>query len=143
MVNKTTQRRRGVRGSSLLAGLAIVALSSAPASAHGMGTEGALRGNTSGESSSAAAPCWQNSRGWYCNNTAPVIVYERPTTLSDPAGTVLTTTSRFICRGEGQPHHQGPHFNRWEKVPTDEPPGSWGWMLDSQISSETNPLPEC
>jgi hypothetical protein len=35
----------------------------------------------------------------------------------------------------------GPHPTRWEFTVADN--GEYGWMKDTAISSETNPLPNC
>ncbi|MDN3357772.1 hypothetical protein [Actinomadura sp. DC4] len=86
----------------------------------------------------AADNCWSASGHWWCHNRAGAPVWSRG---DNPVvvGYMNTTTSWFNCRKEGAKNNNGPHPNRWEWTEADN--GAWGWMKDSDIISETNPLP--
>jgi uncharacterized membrane protein len=95
---------------------------------------------TTAKTAAAADVCWYESQNghWWCRNRAGAPVWSRgdnPKVI----GTMRSTKSWFICRKEGGRNNNGPHPNRWEWTLSDT--GAWGWMKDSDISSETNPLP--
>ncbi|QBI55599.1 hypothetical protein [Streptomonospora litoralis] len=52
-----------------------------------------------------------------------------------------TNPSWFECKIDGQAYIGGPHPTRWEMTVADN--GKLGWMKDTDIASETNPLPDC
>lgn len=118
-------------GSAVAVAASVATLTVAPAAHAGDRT------STSGVGV-AASPCWQSGGRWWCNNRYAAPVYER-----GPApgviGYMYSTTSFFVCRKEGEWNNNGPHPNRWVWTQADN--GRWGWMRDSDISSETNPLP--
>jgi hypothetical protein len=92
---------------------------------------------------SAASGCWYQSSHWWCRNAyaAPVYALSWDGTYYE-VGKMYTTTSWFDCRDEdGNPWVGGPHPYRWEFTQADN--GAWGWMKDTSIISETNPLPIC
>jgi hypothetical protein len=93
---------------------------------------------TTAKSTAAADICWYSGAHWWCHNRAGAPVWSRgdnPTVV----GYMNTTTSWFNCRKEGARNNNGPHPYRWEWTQADN--GAWGWMKDSDISSDTNPLP--
>ncbi|MFC5826337.1 hypothetical protein [Nonomuraea insulae] len=88
----------------------------------------------------AAPPCWNKGGKWWCDNRAPVPVFGNDGRVVD---TLRTSQSIFKCRAERHAHGGGgPHPNRWEYTQGDDH-GAWGWVKDSDIYSETNPLPGC
>jgi hypothetical protein len=91
----------------------------------------------------AASGCWYNNGNWWCRNTYGARVYSLlyDGTYSE-VGRMYTTTSWFDCRDETIPAWVGgPHPYRWEFTKADN--GAWGWMKDTSIISETDPLPIC
>jgi hypothetical protein len=58
-----------------------------------------------------------------------------------PVGTLVTGTNWFVCSDDHGGHVGGPHPNRWVKTEADN--GRWGLVRDTDIYSETNPLPPC
>jgi len=61
-------------------------------------------------------------------------------------GYLNTNTNWFTCRHEGDPTGGGgPHPNRWIYTLADSPisHGGWGFVKDSDVVDETNPLPPC
>jgi hypothetical protein len=95
---------------------------------------------TTAKTAAAAEPCWYESQNghWWCHNRAGAPVWSRgdnPTVV----GYMNSTRSWFICRKEGAKNNNGPHPTRWEWTQADNL--AWGWMKDSDISSETDPLP--
>jgi hypothetical protein len=91
----------------------------------------------------AASPCWYSAPHWWCRNTygAPVYNLNWDGTY-ELTGRMYSTTSWFDCRDESVGAWVGgPHPYRWEFTKADN--GEWGWMKDTSIISETNPLPVC
>ena len=90
----------------------------------------------------AASGCWYSGNRWWCRNVynAPVYALNWDGTYWE-VGRMLSTTSWFDCREDGNPWVGGPHPTRWEFTLADN--GEWGWMKDTSIISETNPLPIC
>jgi hypothetical protein len=92
---------------------------------------------------SAAAGCWHSNSRWWCQNRYGAGVYDLSwdgTTYL--VGHMYSTTSWFDCRDETTPAWVGgPHPYRWVFTKADN--GEVGWMKDSDIISETNPLPVC
>ncbi|MFF7169374.1 hypothetical protein [Streptomyces pseudovenezuelae] len=95
-------------------------------------------------SNQAAASC--NFDGvdghWYCRNRPGIGVEWAGQTFGYLNGTV----SWFTCRYEGDPTGGGPHPNRWIYTLADTPHyshGGWGFVKDSDVDDETNPLPRC
>ncbi len=79
---------------------------------------------------------------WYCSNVAGAEVEWD----GRPAGYLLSDLNWFVCRYEGDPTGGGgPHPNRWiyTEADNDLSNGGWGFVKDSDIYSETNPLPKC
>ena len=56
-------------------------------------------------------------------------------------GTMNTNPSWFFCKMDNQAWVGGPHPNRWIKTVADN--GKLGWMKDTAIFSETDPLRDC
>jgi hypothetical protein len=90
----------------------------------------------------AAGGCWYSGSHWWCQNVyaAPVYSLSWDGTYYE-VGKMYSTTSWFDCREDGNPWVGGPHPTRWEFTRADN--GEWGWMKDTSIISETNPLPVC
>ncbi|WP_431933478.1 hypothetical protein [Nonomuraea jabiensis] len=84
--------------------------------------------------------CWNRENRWWCSNRTPAPIYEAGTT--NIIDYLLTNPSVFACRAEGNRNNNGPHPNRWEWTNGDVT-GRWGYVMDSWISSETDPLPVC
>lgn len=79
---------------------------------------------------------------WYCSNLPGAEVEW----AGRPAGYLLSDFNFFLCRYEGDPTGGGgPHPNRWiyTEADMDLSNGGWGFVKDSDIYSETNPLPKC
>jgi hypothetical protein len=99
-------------------------------------------------SAAAASPCWNDgSTKWWCNNVsgAPVYgtvgdnhIYPDPNTV---VGYMYSNPSWFYCKEDDQAWVGGPHSTRWEMTVADN--GRLGFMKDTAISSETDPLPNC
>ncbi|MER5887872.1 hypothetical protein ABT160_28985 [Streptomyces sp. NPDC001941] len=89
--------------------------------------------------SAKAAGCWYSGSHWWCNNRVGAAVY-KPGVL-EVVGRMYSNPSWFTCRSDNGGHVGGPHPNRWEWTQADN--GAWGWMKDTDISSETDPLPVC
>ncbi|MET9499071.1 hypothetical protein [Streptomyces sp. NPDC006552] len=95
---------------------------------------------------SAASPCWYQGSEWWCNNVRGAAVYEPAETNGYPhpdvvVGRMNSNPSWFRCRRDDGPYVGGPHPHRWVFTKADN--GAWGYMKDTSISSETNPLPVC
>ncbi|MFJ2864166.1 hypothetical protein [Kitasatospora sp. NPDC087314] len=99
-------------------------------------------------SASAADNCWpgENNR-WYCYNVpgSPVYgtvgnnhLYPDPSTI---VGYMNSNPSWFSCKEDGQAWVGGPHPNRWLMTVADN--GQLGFMKDTAITSETDPVPNC
>ncbi|MEU0164267.1 hypothetical protein [Streptomyces iakyrus] len=88
----------------------------------------------------AANPCWWGDGGMrmYCNNVSGATVYATPDT-SRPVGKMYSNPSWFECRRDTGAYVGGPHPNRWLWTQADN--GKWGWMKDTDIYSETDPVP--
>ena len=99
-------------------------------------------------SAAAASPCWTNGDNkWWCNNVsgAPVYgwvgdnhQYPDPHTV---VGYMYSNPSWFWCKEDNQAWVGGPHSTRWEMTVADN--GQLGFMKDTAISSETDPVPDC
>lgn len=101
-------------------------------------------GVISAPSAAAASPCWTDSdapRGYYwCYNVAGAPVYKGVYTY-EVVGHMNTTKSWFACRYDyGGSVGGGPHPYRWLLTKADN--GAWGYMKDTDIYSETDPVPE-
>ncbi|MEU0131939.1 hypothetical protein [Streptomyces sp. NPDC006289] len=102
---------------------------------------------TTAPTASAAGGCWQGSGQWWCNNVSGAPVYGTmgaSTQYPDPSrivGYMNSNPSWFICKMDNQNWVGGPHPTRWEFTVADN--GQYGWMKDTAISSETDPLPNC
>lgn len=97
-------------------------------------------------SSSAASGCWYSNTEWWCNNVRGAAVYEPAPTNGYPhadvvVGYMYSNPSWFRCRRDDGPYVGGPHPYRWVFTKADN--GEWGYMKDTSIYSETNPLPVC
>ncbi|MFD7137335.1 hypothetical protein [Streptomyces sp. NPDC059894] len=88
-----------------------------------------------------ASPCWYASSHWWCNNVSGAGVYVNDNGTARLVGTMYSNPSWFVCRSDDGGHVGGPHPNRWEWTQADN--GAWGWMKDTDIYSETDPLPVC
>ncbi|MFI1302793.1 hypothetical protein [Streptomyces sioyaensis] len=86
-----------------------------------------------------ANACWYSGSHWWCNNRSGAPVYKPGSTTV--VGYMNSNPSWFVCRSDNGGHVGGPHPNRWEWTQADN--GAWGWMKDTDISSETDPLPVC
>jgi hypothetical protein len=104
----------------------------------------------------ASSACWNahltrtDPRGfsyhvYYCYNIAPTPVWY--TAFGTPqVGTLESDPSWFACKiddGEFNGETNGPHPRRWLWTKADTPAGTWGWVPDDQIYSETDPVPNC
>ena len=94
----------------------------------------------------AASNCLRDQSAtnhWWCNNRAGIRVEWDGETV----GYLNSTTNWFTCRYEGDPTGGGgPHPNRWIYTLADSPHrshGGWGFVKDSDVYDETNPLPPC
>ncbi len=80
---------------------------------------------------------------WYCRNRPGIRVEWAGQTVGYLGGTV----NWFTCRYEGDPTGGGgPHPNRWIYTLADTPHyshGGWGFVKDSDVYDETDPLPRC
>jgi hypothetical protein len=79
---------------------------------------------------------------YYCNNITPVSVYQFPD-RGQTVGFMYERTNWYACQinwgdfnGES-----GSHARRW--LFTLDDTGQWGWVADSDIYSETDPVPTC
>ncbi|MGX9888778.1 hypothetical protein [Streptomyces sp. NPDC002276] len=123
------------------------AASAAPASVAGgravapTGTPPTTSGLTSTAStaSALASGCWYSGSHWWCNNVSGAPVYASGTTTV--VGYMYSNPSWFVCRSDNGGYVGGPHPYRWEWTQADN--GAWGWMKDTAIYSETDPLPVC
>ncbi|MFI6404759.1 hypothetical protein [Streptomyces sp. NPDC050548] len=120
--------------------------SAAPASVAGgravapTGTPPTTSGPASGSASAAlAAGCWYSGSHWWCNNVSGAPVYASGT--ATVVGYMYSNPSWFVCRSDNGGYVGGPHPYRWEWTQADN--GAWGWMKDTAIYSETDPLPVC
>lgn len=85
-----------------------------------------------------ASPCWYNGGRWWCNNVVGAAVYRYPDYTHGVVGHMYSNPSWFNCRREDS-WVGGPHPYRWEYTESDD--GGWGFMPDTSIYSETDPLP--
>ncbi|MEV5793519.1 hypothetical protein [Streptomyces sp. NPDC052192] len=80
---------------------------------------------------------------WWCENKPGIRVQWAGQTV----GYLNSDTNWFTCRYEGDPTGGGgPHPNRWIYTLADTPHlghGGWGFVKDSDVIDETNPLPRC
>ncbi|MFI7388480.1 hypothetical protein [Streptomyces sp. NPDC049813] len=106
-------------------------------------------GAATAPSAQAATNCSPDSDGirWYCNNVsgAPVYgiignnhSYPDPNTI---VGRMYSNPSWFYCKLDGQAWVGGPHPTRWLMTVADN--GQLGFMKDTAIYSETNPVRNC
>ncbi|MFB7910498.1 hypothetical protein ACFC1T_29105 [Kitasatospora sp. NPDC056076] len=119
----------------------ITAATAATALAVGLGVVAA-------PSASAADNCWPgDANRWYCHNVpgAPVFgtvgdnhVYPDPNTV---VGYLNTDPSWFSCKEDNQAWVGGPHPTRWLLTTADN--GAVGFVRDTDITSETDPVPYC
>ena len=104
----------------------------------------------------AAANCthgtWHlNKPTWNCHNVSGATVYggyyggaykDGVVHLDDPVGHLYSNPSWFICRIDDGPWNGGgPHPYRWLWTQSDD--GGQGWVADSAIYDETNPVIGC
>ncbi|NBE54385.1 hypothetical protein [Streptomyces boluensis] len=96
---------------------------------------------------SAADACWQDGYRHWCRNVAgaPVYgtignnhIYPDPTTV---VGHMNSNPSWFYCKMDGQDWVGGPHPTRWLMTVADN--GQLGFMKDTDIYSETDPVRDC
>ncbi|WP_406460598.1 hypothetical protein OH768_37820 [Streptomyces sp. NBC_01622] len=80
---------------------------------------------------------------WWCQNKPGIRVQWAGQTV----GYLNSDVNWFKCRYEGDPTGGGgPHPNRWIYTLADTPHlahGGWGFVKDSDVIEETNPLPRC
>ncbi len=102
--------------------------------------------------SAASSTCWdagfrqQNGGGgtqeaFYCYNVAGTPVYAHTTAGEQPIGTLYTGTNWFVCSLDYGDYVGGPHPYRWLYTEADN--GVWGWVRDTDIYSETDPIAAC
>jgi len=100
---------------------------------------------TTSASASYHTPTCYNAQGtnhYMCSNVAGAEVEW----AGRPAGYLLSDFNWFLCRYEGDPTGGGgPHPNRWIYTLADMnlSNGGYGFVKDSDIYSETDPLPKC
>ncbi|MFI5806305.1 hypothetical protein [Streptomyces sp. NPDC051561] len=88
----------------------------------------------------AAAPCWHSGGKWWCNNKRGAAVWDADSVTI--VGYMNTNPSWFNCRLDADSTGGGgPHPNRWLLTTADN--GQVGWMKDSDIYSETDPVRVC
>ncbi|MBK3569948.1 hypothetical protein JHN47_40335 [Streptomyces sp. MBT62] len=103
------------------------------------GTPPTTSGPTTASASAAlAAGCWYSGSHWWCNNVSGAPVYASSGAV---VGYMYSNPSWFVCRSDNGGYVGGPHPYRWEWTQADN--GAWGWMKDTAIYSETDPLPVC
>ena len=85
-----------------------------------------------------AAGCWYSASHWWCYNVSGAPVYASSGAV---VGYMYSNPSWFVCRSDNGGYVGGPHPYRWEWTQADN--GAWGWMKDTAIYSETDPLPVC
>lgn len=97
---------------------------------------------------SAASDCWPGGGNrWWCENVPGAPVYGwigNNNIYPDPdrvVGYMYSNPSWFYCKMDGQAWVGGPHPTRWLMTVADN--GELGFMKDTAIYSETNPLPDC
>jgi hypothetical protein len=101
----------------------------------------------------AASSCWDagfrkdnggggTNEAYYCQNVAGTPVYLNDTTYANRVvGYLYTGTNWFVCTIDYGDYVGGPHPYRW--VYTEADNGQWGWVKDTAIYSETNPIHYC
>ncbi|MFB7918146.1 hypothetical protein [Streptomyces sp. NPDC056061] len=99
-------------------------------------------------SASAADNCWPGeSNRWYCHNVPGSPVYGtvgNNHSYPDPStvvGYMNSNPSWFSCKEDNQDWVGGPHPTRWLMTVADN--GQLGFMKDTAIYSETDPVPDC
>jgi hypothetical protein len=100
-------------------------------------------------SASAASNCWPDGDGnrYWCNNVSGAPVYGsigNSRLYPDPnkvVGTMFSNPSWFYCKLDDQAWVGGPHPTRWLMTVADN--GAFGWMKDTAIYSETDPVRDC
>ncbi|MET8082099.1 hypothetical protein [Streptomyces sp. NPDC005303] len=97
-----------------------------------------ISGATVASVDTLAAGCWYSASHWWCNNVSGAPVYASSGAV---VGYMYSNPSWFVCRSDNGGYVGGPHPNRWEWTQADN--GNWGWMKDTAIYSETDPLPVC
>ncbi|MDX2530929.1 hypothetical protein [Streptomyces europaeiscabiei] len=113
------------------------------------GLAAAIGTTVASPSASAASGCWSHADGnkYWCENVsgAPVYgsignsrLYPNPNAV---VGTMYSNPSWFYCKLDGQAHVGGPHPTRWLRTVADN--GQYGWMKDTAIYSETDPVRDC
>ncbi|HWC82154.1 MAG TPA: hypothetical protein VG756_19560 [Pseudonocardiaceae bacterium] len=102
----------------------------------------------------AAPACWdahftrtdptgRTYEAYECVNQSPTDVYSSAG-YSGNYGTLQHSPSWFACRTDNQPNGEnGPHKNRWLYTQADSPGSYWGFVPDTHIFSETDPVPDC
>lgn len=105
-------------------------------------------GAVAAPSADAASGCWAGSSNkWYCNNVSGAAVYGtigNNHLYPDPdvvVGRMYSNPSWFYCKEDGQAWVGGPHPTRWLMTVADN--GQLGFMKDTAIYSETDPVPTC
>jgi hypothetical protein len=95
-------------------------------------------------SQSAALPCSfrQASGRWYCDNVHGARMFASPD-YSTVVGYKYTRPSIFYCRTDNGAWVGGPHQYRWLRTPINGDSGPTAYMKDTDIYSETDPLPTC
>ncbi|WP_055711968.1 hypothetical protein [Streptomyces torulosus] len=100
-------------------------------------------------SASAASNCWRHEDGnrYWCQNVSGAPVYGsigNSRLYPDPnqvVGTMFSNPSWFYCKLDDQAWVGGPHPTRWLRTVADN--GAYGWMKDTAIYSETDPVRDC
>ncbi|WP_327657853.1 hypothetical protein [Streptomyces sp. NBC_00483] len=96
---------------------------------------------------SAADGCWQDGNRHWCHNVAGAPVYGtigNNHLYPDPGrvvGYMNSNPSWFYCKMDGQDWVGGPHPTRWLMTVADN--GQLGFMKDTDIYSETDPVRDC
>ncbi|GGT95044.1 hypothetical protein [Actinomadura citrea] len=84
------------------------------------------------------SPCWKRWDAWWCDNRWPAPVLVNGQVVDN----LRKTPKIFRCRAELDWHGLGPHPRRWVYTRGDDH-GAWGWVKDSDINGDTDPLPTC
>ncbi|MEW2291267.1 hypothetical protein ABZ719_00965 [Streptomyces sp. NPDC006743] len=95
----------------------------------------------SAPTASAADACVANGPAYYCHNVYGAAVYNGFDNPGPIVGRMYTTYSWFSCRVDNGAYVGGPHPYRWLLTKADN--GVWGFMKDTSISSETDPVIPC
>jgi hypothetical protein len=113
------------------------------------GLAAALGTTVAAPPASAADGCWPDggSNKYWCENVSGAAVYgsignnHLYPNPNEIVGTMYSNPSWFYCKLDDQAWVGGPHPTRWLMTVADN--GRLGWMKDTAIYSETDPVRYC